>query len=352
MNSHRRRIHPLAGLAIAVVAHALVAAGALAQENVPVVAVGGIESPYKHLNADTIQTAMESAFTKTRKFRIMERARLAMLLEERGLSVSGIADGTASYGGFSGVDYIVTGRVMEATTGAAAGSSIPILSAFAGGCEAGVSLDTRVVDVATGEIRFSESVSGSDGIRVDYPDNADYGDPCKYAERSQITAALSTVAQAVAVAAVERMTMVLFPIRIVRVADGEAYLNYGSTFLSRGNYLKVVTLGEGFVDPDTGEVLGADEEDAGFVLVTDTRAKYSVADVVFATRPFEVGDVARQLTRSEGKAVRRMLDNRERARAKRESACRRAKKSRDRNCARDENSSRCRRALAAMEENC
>ena len=106
------------------------------------------------------------------------------------------------------------------------------------------------------------------------------------------------------------------------------------------------------VDPDTSEVLGADEEDAGFVMVTDTRAKYSVADVVFATRPFEVGDVARQLTRSEGKAVQRMLDNRERARQKRESACRRAQKSRDRNCARDENSSRCRRALAAIEESC
>ena len=352
MSSHRRRIHPLAGMALAIVAHALVAGGARAQENVPVVAVGGIESSYRDLDANDIQTAMESAFTKTRKFRIMERARLAMLLEERGLSVSGIADGTASYGGFSGVDYIVTGRVMEATTGSTAGSSIPILSAFAGGCEASMSLDVRVVDVGTGEIRFSETVAGSNDISVDYPDNADYSDACKYAKRSQITAALSTLGQAVAVVAVKKMTMVLFPIRIVRAADGEAYLNYGSTFLSKGNYLKVVTLGEGFVDPDTGEILGADEEDAGFVLVTDTREKYSVADVVYATRPFEVGDVARQLTRSEGKAVQRMLDNRERARAKRASACRRAQKSRDRNCARDENSSRCRRALASIEENC
>ena len=100
------------------------------------------------------------------------------------------------------------------------------------------------------------------------------------------------------------------------------------------------------------EVLGADEEDAGFVVVTDTRQKYSVSDVVYAIRPFQVGDVARQMTRSESRAVQKMLTDRERARTKREAACRRAEKGRDRACARDENSSRCRRALVSIEENC
>lgn len=352
MNSVHSRIQPLAGLAVGIVLHALVCGDALAQENVPVVAVSGIESPYQDIDSDDIQTAMESAFSKTRKFRIMERARLATLLQERGLSVSGIADGTASYGGFSGVDYLVTGRVMEATTGTAAGSSIPILGAFAGGCEASMSLDVRVVDVGSGEIRFSETVSGSERISVDYPDDPDYGDSCKYAKDSQIAAALNAVAQSVAVVTVEKMTIALFPVRIVRVVDGEAYLNYGAAFLSKGNYLKVMTLGEGFVDPDTGEVLGADEEDVGFVVVTDTRPKYSIADVVYAIRPFEVGDVARQLTRSESKSVERMLAARERERKQRATACRRAEKSRDRQCARDENSSRCRRALASVEDNC
>lgn len=346
--SHIRRFAGW-GLAMAI---AVVAAGALAQENVPIVAVGGIESPFRDLDTDAIQTAMESAFTKTRKFKIMERARLASLLEERGLSVSGVADGTASYGGFSGVDYLVTGRVMDAGVGSAAGTSIPILGAFAGGCEAIVQLDVRVVDVGTGEIRFSESLAGSDRIRVDYPENANRDDPCRYATRGQKNAALGAVAQSVAVATVEKMTMVLFPVRIVRVVDGQAYLNYGSTFLANGNYLKVVTLGEGFVDPDTGEVLGSDEEDAGYVVVTDTRPKYSVSDIVFATRPFQVGDVARQMTRSESRAVQKMLADRDRARAKRASACRRAEKGRDRHCTRDEGSSRCRRALTSIEENC
>ena len=350
MSSRHRKGGALVGLAVAIVAtHALVA---FAQENVPVVAVSGIESPFQDLDSDAIQTAMESAFTKSRKFKIMERARLDTLLAERGLSVSGIADGTASYGGFSGVDYIVTGRVMEASTGTAAGSSIPILGAFAGGCNANVSLDVRVVDVGSGEIRFSERVASSERIGVNYPDNADYGDACRYAKRGQVAAAFATVAQAAAVVAVERMTIALFPVRIARVADGEAYLNYGATFLTQGDYLKVVTLGEGFVDPDTGEVLGADEEEVGFVVVTDTRPKYSVAAVVDASRPFKVGDVCRQLTRSEGEAVQRMLDSRERARAKRETACRRATKNRERHCARDESSSRCRRALASVEENC
>ena len=352
MSSRQSSIQSFATLAIATVLHALVAAPALAQENVPVVAVSGIESPYRDIDSDDIQTAMESAFTKTRKFRIMERARLSALLEERGLSVSGIASGTASYGGFSGVDYLVTGRVMEATTGSSGGSTIPILGALSSSCKANVSLDVRVVDVGSGEIRFSETVARSERISVDYPENPDYSDSCRYAKSGQIAAAFNSVAQAVAVVTVERMTIALFPVRIVRVVDGEAYLNYGATFLSRGSYLKIVTLGEGFVDPDTGEVLGADEEDAGYVVVTDTRPRYSIADVVYATRPFEVGDVARKMTRSEGRAVEKMLADRDRARKRREAACSRAERSRDRQCGRDENSSRCRRALASVEENC
>ena len=346
---NHKKVYRASAKALAVVAFAT---ASLAQENVPVIALGGIESPYRDLDAAAIQTAMEAALAKTRKFKIMERARLATLLEERGLSVSGIADGTASYGGFSGVDYLLTGRVMQATTGAAAGSSIPLLGSFAGGCEASVHLDVRVVDVGTGEIRFSESLARSGRIRVNYPENADYGDPCSYAKRNQTAAALDTVAQAVALAVVEKMTMAIFPIRVVRVLNDQAYLNYGSPFLSSGNYLKVVTLGEGFVDPDTGEVLGADEEDVGFVVVTDTRPKYSISDVVHATRAFQVGDVAKQMTGSEAKAVQKTLANMERTRARKEAACRRAEKAASRACAKDEDSSRCKRAVSSAEKSC
>lgn len=241
----------------------------------------------------------------------------------------------------------------DAALCSAGSCAMPCLRAFSGGgCKANVSLDVRVVDVGSGEIRFSETVARSERISVDYPENADYSDSCRYAKSGQIAAAFNSVAQAVAVVTVEKMTIALFPVRIVRVVDGEAYLNYGDTFLSRGRYLKVVTLGEGFVDPDTGEVLGADEEDAGYLVVTDTRPRYSIADVVYATRPFEVGDVARKMTRSEGRAVEKMLADRDRARKRREAACSRAERSRDRQCGRDENSSRCRRALASVEENC
>ena len=63
-----------------------------AQGNRPIIAVGEITTAIGQFDTMSIQLALENALQKTNKFTIMERTRLATLLEERGLSASGIAN--------------------------------------------------------------------------------------------------------------------------------------------------------------------------------------------------------------------------------------------------------------------
>lgn len=332
----------------------------LGQQNTPVIAVGDIHSSYRTLDSQTVRTTLESSLSKTRKFAIMERARLDELLKERGLSISGIAEGNASLGGFSGVDYLLTGRLMEAAVVKGrrrGGTSLlgEILgTGSGGGCQAVVRLDVRVVDIHTGQISVSENLAVSESVPVNYPNhNPDYGDPCKYTKHTEQQRALTAAGHGVARYVAQEITIALFPIKLVRVQGNQAFVNYGSAFLSLGDHLRVVALGEGFVDPDTGETLGAEEEDLGFLAITDVREKYSIADVVYTNnRAITVGNVARRLSAAETKAVTKMLADLEKSREKQERACNEAKRRAERACRRDETSSRCLRAREAVDKAC
>ncbi|MCY4513880.1 MAG: hypothetical protein OXC69_01895 [Candidatus Tectomicrobia bacterium] len=323
---------------LALLISASVVQGPLAQQNAPVIAVGDIQSSYENWDTMSIQTALESALSKTRKFIIMERGRLDELLKERGLSMAGIADGNASLGGFSGVDYLLYGRVMEASL---ASQNVILMSQ----CKGTVGLDVRTVDVNSGEIRFSESVQISDVVATAGGDE----NPCRGVTSSTLAPLSTLAAEAVA----EKLTVALFPVKLVRVTIDEAYLNYGSPFLVPGDYMKVITLGEGFVDPDTGEVLGADEEESGYLVVREVRPKFSIADVVYRyDNPMAVGDVAMKLGSSEARGVQKMLTGIEKARARQERDCRNAQKRVSRNCSKNENSSKCLKARGDVDSLC
>ena len=51
-------------------------------------------------------------------------------------------------------------------------------------------------------------------------------------------------------------------------------------YKKKGSFYKVVELGEGFTDPDTGEVLGQDETYIGAIEITETKSKYSIGRVL------------------------------------------------------------------------
>ena len=71
------------------------------------------------------------------------------------------------------------------------------------------------------------------------------------------------------------------PIKIVQVQDdGTSILNYGNVMLAPADRLTAFEVGESFVDPDTGEVLGSEEMEIGTVEITRSEPKFSRACIV------------------------------------------------------------------------
>jgi len=207
----------------------------------------------------------------------MERGRLDQLLAEQGMSAGGIVGGSGQIGGFDGVDYLIYGRVTQLGLEA---KNLFIMSA----CEAKLGIDIRVVDVRTGEIRLSETLQQDDQVNTSDSES----DPCRGVGISAYDNLTASTARLLA----EKLTQSLFPVKLAKVSTNEVYLNYGETFLNQGEILKVVSLGGGFEDPDTGEIIGAEEELRAVIRVTQLRPKYSIAEIMLQSGELSVGDVA------------------------------------------------------------
>ena len=73
----------------------------------------------------------------------------------------------------------------------------------------------------------------------------------------------------------------IFPIKVVRVqGNGEVMLNYREGLVLGGEILEVFSQGEAFLDPDTGEELGREEELIGRLSVTSVQPRFSKADII------------------------------------------------------------------------
>ena len=185
-----------------------------------------------------------------------------------------------SSGGFDGnslslqgVDYILLGAITQYGQE----SSATKVGGFGQASEKAVmSVDVRVIDVARGQIGFADTVtadaSGSGGFSV-----GDIGT----AGGSDESVLLGDVMRKTAQGVTNLIVGNIFPIKVVRVqANGDVMLNYGNSMLAVGIVLDVFSQGEAFVDPDTGEELGREEEFVGKLEVTSAQARFSKAKIV------------------------------------------------------------------------
>ena len=218
---------------------------------------------------------LTTALVKTNTLDVIERDRMAEILKEQGLSLEGIASGGFQGGGLNlqGIDYILTGAITEFGMSAKAST----FGGFSGGSEkATMAVDIRVLDVATGSIGYADTVraEASTGGAFKIEGVASTGE-------SDSSAAMGEVMRLAARNVTNAIVTSIYPIRIVRVqANGEIMLNYGSGLLAEGDVLEVFTQGEAFVDPDTGEELGREEEFAGRIEVSSVQPRFSKATAV------------------------------------------------------------------------
>ena len=86
------------------------------------------------------------------------------------------------------------------------------------------------------------------------------------------------------------------PIKVIQVQkDGTLILNYGNVFFAPGDQLVAFVVGESFVDPDTGETLGTEETEVGYVKIIRAEARFSRAQTLGESQePIVAGSVLRR----------------------------------------------------------
>lgn len=119
-----------------------------------------------------LASMLTNELSSTEKFRIVERSKLAPVLEEQDLGASGRVSksSAAKIGKLTGAKYLVMGTVsayQENTSGGGGGISFRGINLGGRKDEAYIAVDLRVVDTTTGEIvhtRTVEARSTSYGI--------------------------------------------------------------------------------------------------------------------------------------------------------------------------------------------
>jgi galactitol-specific phosphotransferase system IIB component len=125
----------------------------------------------------------------------------------------------------------------------------------------GAQISFRIIDVATGQVKFSDTYSQS---RKSQGKGADY---MAYARKA---------ADAVG----QKIINAIYPIVVASVRGKTVYLAQGGNTLKAGQKMELIQYGEPIIDPYTKESLGKEEIQIGMVRVTDVQAKLARAEII------------------------------------------------------------------------
>ncbi|AJP72984.1 hypothetical protein TS85_16075 [Sphingomonas hengshuiensis] len=250
-----------------------------------------------------LREMIETAIVKTNKFSVFERSRLSTLLDERALSAIGLTDGTAHRAKLKGVDFLIYGKITEFGT---ASSNVTDPRYAVEVNTAAMALDLKIVNVRTGQIVSANSVreelQTSGGLLTRSGGSAsgmDAGQVYGQIERR--------VADAIAA----ELVFAGYPMRVIKVDGERMFVNYGSGFLSPGQRVRVMSLGEPLIDPTTNQHLGQTETPIGDFEVEEVTPNFSVArrvtpglmpsrgDIIRIPRPRASGSGSRAIERAE-----------------------------------------------------
>ncbi|MDO9464560.1 MAG: CsgG/HfaB family protein [bacterium] len=234
---------------------------------------------------------LSTALSKTRKFDVIERDRLAAIIKEQGLGESGLLDESTAHtlGGLKGVDYLLLGAITQYGIDKKAMG----FGGVAMGAEtARMSVDIKIIEVKSGSVKIADTVEetqkGGRALKVE--DKVDMA--------SASGQVLSDVMRKTSNSVVNVIVSAIYPIKVISTTKG-IMLNYGEGILMEGDVLDVFSQGEKVTDPDTGEVLGSEEEKVGRIKVIKALAKFSKAQILEGDGKIEKGMVCRKIREKE-----------------------------------------------------
>jgi curli biogenesis system outer membrane secretion channel CsgG len=262
------------------------------------------------------QDMLVTELVKTGNFRVMEREQLAAIMQEKNLSLSGDIDPKTAvkFGKMIGVEYLIAGAVTELgvadrdvhVPGGVFGRRLPSVNVRSQKMDAAV--DARAFSTSTGEIVWADTARESTSDSSVYVAGAGGGveDQRKVdrilrpvvvkladslAEKKLSTSGLGGAADASGVAG-----------KIAKADGATLYVNVGSEAgVKEGDEFEVFRMGEPIKDPDTGEVLGANETRIGRIKVTAVMGpRLSKASAV-SGNGFKAGDTLKNSSERPGR---------------------------------------------------
>lgn len=202
--------------------------------------------------------------TKTNKFVVVERSKLAHVMEEQKLQASGAIDAATvvQIGKILGLNAIVTGAVSQFGV-KNQGSDYLVVQSKKQIAEATV--DIRLVDTETGQVLYADSGKGvgKAGMRnvLGMGGRGGYDETL---EGEALRAAIVQFTDNI----VSQVNKKPWSCRIAAVRSDRLYLNAGPTMgIEKGQELECYHLGAEVKDPTTGLLLGHEEVALGRVVV-------------------------------------------------------------------------------------
>ncbi|MBN1222402.1 MAG: hypothetical protein JXB23_04095 [Candidatus Aminicenantes bacterium] len=221
---------------------------------------------------------------ETGKFSLIEREKVNAVLAEQDFGASGrVSTATAAkIGKMLGVDLILTGSVSQFSISRTGGG----ISKLQVGVTTGkVVLQARLVNTTTGEIVVAveednkKNLVGARYKSLNFKQSYDYG----LANEVMHPAVEKMVVKIVDKTQGMKSSTPAAPVhrgRVIKIEGDQVWINLGaSSGVKAGDEFDVYRKGEELVDPETGLSLGAEEEMVGKIVISEVKAKYSIATV-------------------------------------------------------------------------
>lgn len=223
------------------------------------VALGDFEymgNPALSNDFKVFRTMLQGCLVKSKRFQLVERAKMEQALKEQGLSETGIIGSNAKkLGSLVGADYTVYGSITDVRKTAASGYVITI--------------DLSILDNNTGEVKLADDVEVTG-----------YG-TIKQVMRTSV----ETLSR--------KITLGIYPITVAANKNGVLILNYGEGYVKEGSILDVFSQGDAIIDPATGLVLANAEEMIGQIKVKSVLKNFSKASIAHADGAITTGVICR-----------------------------------------------------------
>jgi curli biogenesis system outer membrane secretion channel CsgG len=239
---------------------------------------------------DSARNQIDTAFSEneelSRRFTVVERERLAMVMQEQGLAQSGAVDAqtAAKVGQILGVKYIITGGIDKFAINTTRGG-IGVIGGNMTNAEATISL--RFIDSTTAERVIAVSADGNirkGGGRFRSA-NLSREDEWGIASEAMEKASQEVVKRLTEGTYLERIDEAAgtgggVDMRVIKVDGNTAYINVGRlSGIKVGDTFTIHRKGEDLIDPATGMNLGSTEKQVGTAVVTDVQDRFSIVTI-------------------------------------------------------------------------